>query len=181
MMHDFSERAKGLPYKIKKERIQSFIGKENLFHKELKKLLEQINPDAYIEILQGPEENGKDLVMRQKDSFGKYQNTAFVVKAIEKLSGSASGKTTELGMQVLQSFKIPAKLEDVHDSVIISNVIVVNTGTITGGAKEKILEPIIENASLKNNVDFFDIERLIKLFTEYYPEFFFNEELQTFF
>ncbi len=181
MMHDFSEKAKGLPYKIKKERIQSFIGKENLFHKELKKLLERINPDAYIDILQGPEENGKDLVMRQKDSFGKYQNTAFVVKAIEKLSGSASGKTTELGIQVLQSFKIPAKLEDVYEEVTISNVIVVNTGTITSGAKEKILEPIIENASLKNNVDFFDIERLIELFTEHYPEFFFNEELQTFF
>ncbi|HIP50992.1 MAG TPA: hypothetical protein EYG94_02795 [Campylobacterales bacterium] len=96
MIKDFSERAKGLPYKIKKERIQSFIGRENLFHKELKKLLERIDPDAYIEILQGPEENGKDLVMRTKDKFDKYQNTAFVVKAIEKLSGSASGKTTNL-------------------------------------------------------------------------------------
>lgn len=181
MIQDFSERAKGLPYKIKKERIQSFIGKENLFHKELKKLLECIDPDAYIEILQGPEENGKDLVMRIKDKFDKYQNTAFVVKAIEKLSGSASGKTTELGMQVMQSFTIPAKLEDVYERVPISKVIVVNTGTISGGAKDKILEPILANGSLKNNVEFFDLERLIELFTAHYPEFFFNEELQTFF
>jgi len=181
MIQDFSERAKGLPYKIKKERIQSFIGKENLFHKELKKLIERINPDAYVEILQGPGENGKDLVMRKKGDFDKYQNTAFVVKAIEKLSGSASGKTTELGIQVLQSFKIPAKLEDIHERVTISNVVVINTGTISGGAKDKILEPLISSASLKNNVDFFDIERLVKLFTEHYPEFFFNEELQTFF
>ena len=181
MIKDFSERAKGLPYKIKKERIQSFIGRENLFHKELKKLLERIDPDAYIEILQGPEENGKDLVMRTKDKFDKYQNTAFVVKAIEKLSGLASGKTTELGMQVIQSFTIPAKLEDIYERVLISKVIVVNTGTISGGAKDKILEPILSNGSLKNNVEFFDLERLIELFTVYYPEFFFNEELQTFF
>ena len=181
MIEHLNIRARDLPYQIKKERILSFIGKENLFHKELKKLLERIDPEAYIEILQGPEENGKDLVMRIKDKFNEYQNTAFVVKAIEKLSGSASGKTRELGMQVLQCFKIPAKLEDIYERVTISKVIVVNTGTISGGAKDKILEPILSNASLKNNVEFFDLERLIELFTEHYPEFFFNEELQTFF
>ena len=181
MIQNISERAKELSYKTKKERIQSFTGRENLFHKELKKLLERIEPDAYIEILQGPDENGKDLVMRIKDNFGGYQNIAFVVKTIKKLSGSAKGKAAELNTQIMQSFNIPANLGDVYKKVQISQVVVVITGTISQGAKDKILKPFSSHMHLKNNIEFFDLEKLIELFTEYYPEFFFDKDLQTFF
>jgi len=179
MLKDFQLKAKDLPYGTKRDIIKSYIGKENEFHYELKKLLEKIYPNSYIEILQGTEEKGKDIVVRTKDNFGNYEHIAFVVKAVEKLSGSAVSKTTEISTQVQQAFMTKAQLQDIHEEVTISKVYVVNTGTISDGAKRKILDPLLIN--YKNNVDYFAIEDLIKLFEEHYPEFYFNEDLQLFF
>ena len=53
MILDYKSRAKDLLYSVKKEAVQKFIGKENIFHQELKNLLQLIYPNAYIEILQG--------------------------------------------------------------------------------------------------------------------------------
>ena len=179
MLKDFQLKAKDLPYSTKRDIIKSYIGKENEFHYELKKLLEKIYPNSYIEILQGTEEKGKDIVVRTKDNFGNYEHIAFVVKAVEKLSGSAVSKTTEISTQVQQAFMTKAQLQDIHEEVTISKVYVVNTGTISDGAKRKILDPLLIN--YKNNIDYFAIEDLIKLFEEHYPEFYFNEDLQLFF
>jgi len=180
MIEDFKIRAKDLPYSVKSDIIKSFIGRENKFHKDLKILLENIYKDAYIEILQGPEEKGKDLVVRKKNDFGKYEHIAFVVKAVEKLSGSATGKTAEISTQVQQSFMTKAQLKDVHEEVTISKVYVVNTGTISDGAKRKIIDTLLM-PNYKNNLEFIDIETLIGYFEEHYPEFYFNKDLQTFF
>jgi len=180
MIEDFKIRAKDLPYNVKSSIIKSFIGKENEFHKDLKVLLENIYKDAYVEILQGSEEKGKDLVVRKKNDFGEYEHIAFVVKALEKLSGSASGKTGELVIQIQQAFKTKAQLKDIHEEVTISKVYVINTGTISDGAKRRILNLIDENV-YRNNLHYFAIEDLIKLFEENYPEFYFNKDLQTFF
>lgn len=180
MIKDFRIRARDLPYTTKSDIIKSFIGRENEFHKELKILLENIYKGAYIEILQGSEEKGKDLVIRKKDDFGNYEHIAFVVKAVEKLSGAAVGKAAEISTQVQQAFMTKAQLKDIHEGVTISKVYVVNTGTISDGAKRKILEPILM-PNYKNNLEFIDIETLIKYFEEYYPAFYFNKDMQTFF
>jgi len=180
MIEDFKIRAKDLPYGTKRDIIQSYIGKENAFHQELKILLENIYSNAYVEILQGAEEKGKDLVVRKQDDFGKYEHIAFVVKAVEKLSGSATGKTAELVIQIQQAFKTKAQLKDIHEEVSISKVYVVNTGTISGGAKDKILS-LIDEPSYRNNLAYFAIEDLIGLFERHYPEFYFNKDLQVFF
>ncbi|MFA6759962.1 MAG: hypothetical protein WCR69_02815 [Sulfuricurvum sp.] len=180
MIKDFKIRAKELPYKVKSNIIKSFIGRENEFHKDLKVLLENIYKDAYVEILQGSEEKGKDLVVRKKNDFGEYEHIAFVVKALEKLSGSANGKTAELVIQIQQAFKTKAQLKDIYDEISISKVYVVNTGTISDGAKRKILSLIDENV-YKNNLHYFAIEDLIRLFEGNYPEFYFNRDLQIFF
>ena len=66
MLITIKERAKGLPLSTKKEIVQSYIGKETLFHHKLKTLFERIHPNAHIYILQGNEEKGKDLVIREK-------------------------------------------------------------------------------------------------------------------
>lgn len=76
MILDYKTRAKDLPHGIKKEAIQKFIGKENIFHQELQILLQLIYPDAYIEILQGANEKGKDIVLRRKNSLTGYDNWA---------------------------------------------------------------------------------------------------------
>jgi len=180
MIQDFKIKAKDLPYSVKRDIIKSYIGRENIFHNELKILLENIYPDSYVEILQGTEEKGKDIVVRRKNNFGHYEHIAFVVKALEKLSGSASGKTGELVIQIQQAFKTKAQLKDVHEEVAISQVYVVNTGTISDGAKRKILS-LIDETSYKNNLYYFALEDLIKLFEEHYPEFYFNKDMQLFF
>jgi len=180
MIQDFKIKARDLPYSTKRDIIKSYIGKENIFHNELKILLENIYPTAYVEILQGAEEKGKDIVVRIQDNFGNYEHIAFVVKALEKLTGSASGKTGELVIQIQQAFKTKAQLKDIHDEVSISKVYVVNTGTISDGAKRKILT-LIDETNYRNNVYYFAIENLIQLFEEHYPEFYFNKDMQLFF
>lgn len=180
MILDYKTRAKDLPHGIKKEAIQKFIGKENIFHQELQILLQLIYPDAYIEILQGANEKGKDIVLRRKNSLTGYDNWAFVVKAIEKLDGRASGKTAEVATQVRQAFRTPAQLTDIYESVTISKVYVVNTGSITEGSKRNILEEIEEHP-YKNNVEWVDLQTLMQWFTDYYPEFFFSEDLRVLF
>ncbi|MHB8098776.1 MAG: NACHT domain-containing protein [Sulfuricurvum sp.] len=180
MILDYKTRAKDLPYAIKKEAIQKFIGRENVFHQELKILLQLIYPDAYIEILQGANEKGKDIVLRRKNSLAGHDNWAFVVKAIEKLDGKASGKTAEVATQVRQAFRTPAQLTDINEPVIISKVYVVNTGSITEGSKKNILDDIDERP-YKNNVEWVDLQTLMEWFTEHYPEFFFSEELRVLF
>jgi len=180
MIENFKIRAKDLPYATKRDIIKSYIGRENIFHHELKILLENIYPNSYVEILQGAEEKGKDIVVRRKNEIGKYNHISCVVKAVDKLSGSATGKTAELVLQIQQSFKTKAQLKDIHEEVIISEVYVINTGTISGGAKRNILE-LINEPAYRNNITFFDIEKLIELFEEHYPEFYFNKDLQIFF
>ena len=179
MIQDFKIKARDLPYSTKRDIIKSYIGKENIFHNELKILLENIYPNSYVEILQGAEEKGKDIVVRIQNNFGNYEHIAFVVKALEKLTGSASGKTSELVIQIQQAFKTKAQLKDIHDEVSISKVYVVNTGTISDGAKRKILT-LIDETTYRNNLHYFAIEDLIKLFEEHYPEFYFNKDMQLF-
>lgn len=106
-------------------------------------------------------------------------NSIKVVKALEKLDGKASGKTTEVVTQVKQAFNLPAKLNDKNETVTISDVCIVNLGTITQNAQDKILYEIKE-APYKNNTEFMDITRLINLFEQYYPEFFFNGSMESF-
>lgn len=180
MKFDIKMKAKSLPYRTKKEVITSYIGKERLFHHELKHLLEKVYKDAYVEILDGPEEKGKDIVVRVENSFGEYEHIAFLVKAVDKLSGSSRSRTAEIVIQLQQCFKIKAQLKDVHDEVSISKVYVINTGTITDGAKRKILQ-LIDESYYKNNTRFFAIEDLVKLFEKHYPEFYFNNDLHVFF
>ena len=172
-MINYKTKAKELTYVAKKNIIQKYIGKENDFHHIFKKLLERIYNNPYIEILQGPDEKGKDIVMENKNPMGNTY-AAFVIKAIEKLNGSASGKTSEIVMQIIQSFGTPANLKDMYEPVNISFVYVVNLGTISNSAKENILNNYIKNDSHKNAVEFIDINKLVGLFEEYYPEFFFN-------
>ena len=180
-MVDYNTKAKKLDHDTKKRLLQRFLGKENEFHHVLKKLLEKMHQEKnpYIEILQGSNENGKDLVMEYDGSTGNKKYTAFVVKALEKLDGKASGKTTEVVTQVKQAFNLPAKLNDKNEMVTISDVCIVNLGTITQGAQERILYEIKE-APYKNNTEFMDITRLINLFEQYYPEFFFNGSMESF-
>ncbi len=180
MFQNFKIKAKDLPYSIKRDIIKSYVGRENIFHNELKILLENIYPNSYVEILQGTEEKGKDIVVRIQNNFGNYEYIAFVVKALEKLTGSASGKTGELVIQIQQAFKTKAQLKDIHDEVSISKVYVVNTGTISDGAKRKILT-LIDETTYRNNLHYFAIEDLVKLFEEHYPEFYFNKDMQLFF
>ncbi|WP_373032785.1 hypothetical protein [Sulfurovum sp.] len=180
MILDYKTRAKDLPYRIKKEAIQKYIGKENAFHKVLKDLLQNVYPDAYIEILQGADEKGKDIVLRQKNQISGYEHWAFVVKAVEKLDGKAVGKSAEIVTQVRQAFRTQAQLSDINEPVTIAKVYVVNTGTITEGSKRNLLNEI-EEAPFKNNVDWIAIENLVKMFEDNYPEFFFSEDLKILF
>jgi len=180
MFQNFKIKAKDLPYSTKRDIIKSYVGRENIFHNELKILLENIYPNSYVEILHGVEEKGKDIVVRIQNNFGDYEYIAFVVKALEKLTGSASGKTAELVIQIQQAFKTKAQLKDIHDEVSISKVYVVNTGTISDGAKRKILT-LIDETTYRNNLHYFAIENLIQLFEEHYPEFYFNKDMQLFF
>lgn len=127
-MVDYNAKAKNLDHNTKKKLLHRFLGKENEFHRVLKKVLEKnaSGKNLYIEILQG----SKDLVMEYDGSTSNKKYTAFVVKALEKLNGKASGKTTEVVTQVKQAFNLLAKLNDKNEMITISYVCIVNLSTI---------------------------------------------------
>lgn len=177
---DYYARAKALPYSVKKTQIGKYYGKEAKFHDELKIALQNAYQNAYIEILQGTSEKGKDLVKRQVDEIGKVDTTAYVVKLVDKLNGSATGKTAEIFTQVSQSFKIKAQLSDFAEPIAINKVVVVLGGTISDSAKTNILT-MLDNDIYRNNVSFIDMAGLIHLFEVHYPEFYFSDELRRLF
>lgn len=177
---DYQTRAKNLPYKDKKEQFEKYYSKENLFHYELKAALQKIYPNATIVIRQGTGEKGKDVVMVQPDKLGNKNTTAYVVKMAKKLNGSATGKLAELVVQVTQCFKLPVKIEDYRDDIMVNKVVIVIAGTITDGAEENILSMFAE-APYKNNVSFVGMSALISMFEDNYPEFFFSKELRRLF
>lgn len=138
-------------------------------HDELKILFEKMfSQNASVYKTHGRDEMGRDLIISKKEPTGT-ENIAVVVK-MNKLSGSASGKILfEIVTQVNQCFEVPKSVNDQLEPLVTNQVYVCIFGDISNKAQTNL------NASLtphKGRVKFFDIEKMLNFFSEYYPNIF---------
>jgi len=167
------EVVKKLDYETKKNVIKSYIGRELDFQKELKILFERMYPTATIEILQGNNELGKDLVIIEKDPIRKNKINAIIVKAEEKLRGNA---TNPIVTQIIQAVSHPFKILNSFEEYKVDFITVVNTGTITNSAQKSIVDTV--KNTFQNQIIFWGTKELVDYFEEYYPEFFVSGEIE---
>lgn len=118
----------------------------------------------------GPNELGKDFVLRKENDFAGYDFTAVVVKNgnIDNTSTKNSKNTiTDVQRQVNQAFNIP--LDDFGGKGRFpSKVIVVCSGRLSNSARSEINN----NVEYSRNIDFIPAEKLITLIDKHYSSFF---------
>jgi len=166
------QQAKILPLKEREKILTSF--KEIEFHGLLKDLLEKIEPENYVEITHGVEEQGNDLVMIRKDPYFGESIIGIIVES-GNVSGQTKGKVDEIKSHIDQSLTSHIKLKGVAKPLFISEIWIVIVGKISGRAHDRL------NRELKGkNIRIFDIKWLVEKFTDFYPEVFFDERIMSF-
>jgi hypothetical protein len=187
---EISQKAKSIPLKSRKNILRSF--KETEIHDYIKILFEKMESDYHVEITHGPNELGKDLVIVKKDAFstdvigvivkkGDIKGTTVgeVDKLKDKINVEFKNKSKkrldEIESQIKQSISHPAELKEIFKSLPITKCFVILIGEFSKQAKERINKEI-------NNVyiELFDINWLVKNFTENYPQIFFQGQILDF-
>jgi hypothetical protein len=170
------EVVKKLDYSVKKRTIEKYIRREIEFQKELKILFEKMYPNAIVEILQGNNELGKDLVIIEKNPLKGEIVNAIIVKAEEKIRGNANNS---IPFQIVQALTHPFKISISDKEYTVDFVTVINTGTITNGAQDNIIATVKNmRNNLNNPIQFINPKELIEYFEEYYPEFFISDDIE---
>jgi len=179
---NYKEIIKNLKHDVKKSKIVSFQGKERDFQKHLQiafqNMLKQTGYDHEVEILQGPNEKGKDLLIPYKTPFGDYKAAGVVVK-VGDVKGSAS-KDNEIAMQILQCSELEVSYKNTGKPIKLDKIYVVIGGTISNQGKEHILKPIkklVKKGEI--SIEIWGMEDVIGFFEKHYPEFFLSESMKS--
>lgn len=167
--NELVQQAKILPMEKRVGVLTSF--KETEFHSPLKKLLERIEPDNYIEITHGAQEQGNDLVIIRKDRYFGDSIIGVIVKS-GKIGGRTKGRVDEIKSQIDQSLTSHMRLKGVVKPLFISEIWVIVAGEISGRAQKRL-----EREKKGLNIRIFDIKWLVEKFTDFYPEIFFDERI----
>ncbi len=119
----------------------------------------------------GTREFGKDFVFSEMTKFGFIRYCAAQVKHDEKIKQTQGSKITELVEQIRQAFSVPFTLPDSPRERHVSAVYVFNSGEITEGAKDHLLQELTRER-FGDNVHVFDGDRLETLnqFTAYHRQ-----------
>lgn len=157
--------------RTKKDILKGYSNKkESIFIKEvLIPLFEKMKYEVIDN--QGPNELGKDLLLKKINDFQELEYFAVVVKKGDIANTSRAKKVNtleEVKRQVDQSLKISLDRFD-HKGKFPNKVIVVCSGNISNSAKEEIQSNIDLQRS---NISFFASEKLIFLLDKYHPDFF---------
>jgi len=172
---NLTKQARALPYDTKKDYLLSLP--ETELHKELKSLFEKMEDKCLVEITHGPDEFGRDLVIKRQDPYGEYFVGVVVKKGDSsgKITGKTAGVIDDVISQANQAFTNRCTLREIQSgSVSISEVLVIFAGRLTGGASKRI-EAQLQQASIR----VFVIGWLVDKFAEYYPQVFLRVSWQT--
>ena len=179
---NYKEMVKNLSHQTKKNKIKSFKGKELEFQKHLKiafqNKLKESGAYQEVKILQGPNEEGKDLLIPYKTPLDDYEAAAVVVK-IDDIKGSVN-KENEIIGQISQCATLEAYYDETSQPITIRKIYLVVGGTLSKGARDKIIK-MIRGVLDAKGIKFkpMGIEDVIKFFEEYYPEFFLSDSIKT--
>lgn len=158
---------------------------ETDLHKYLKELFHAMEPDYLVEITHGAREFGKDLLIVKADKFsediigvvvkrghirgktlGDVDNLKHRVET--PLSGAEKSKLQEIESQVEQALIHPAKTRSIIRDLKVSKVFVILAGEFSNQAQTRLTSELATKAKI------FDIHWLVKEFTEFYPQIFYE-------
>lgn len=167
---NIKQRAKALLMQDRMAKVSS-IKPESDLHKILQQLLERMNA-VWVEIRQGNDEFGKDLLARVPSALGSEDIVAVVAK-LGKISGKvdSNSSVSVVLRQLDQLFQISVSTEKEASPLRVTMAIVACTGEFSSNAKQQIVN---ESSRNSRRVLYWDIRTLTEQLTEYMPEFFFD-------
>lgn len=156
--------AEALKIAERKEILQSF--RETELHKQLLRLFESMEPNLEVVLTHGRDEYGKDLVIIRRGAFDTMM-WAVIVKC-GSITGKAGGIIDVIKSQINMAIQHPYTANPL-EPLTPSKIIFIATGNISSNAQERI------KAEFNNfPIAFFDVSKLVSLFTKYYPRVFFG-------
>ena len=180
---DVQKQARSLPVETRQQILLDFP--EVQLHVMLKEMFKSMQPDYTVEITHGAGELGKDLVLVKRDNIttdvlavvvkkgdisgrtrGDVDEVVDNVKGI--LSSQGEKRIREIESQIHMALVHPAEIPTTFARLVANKVSVVLAGTLSATARMR-LEKEIPSGSV-----IYDISKLVDLFTEYYPQVFFD-------
>jgi len=128
-----------------------------------------------VEITQGNDEYGRDLVIEHKDAWGKRYIGVIVKKgdSSDKITGKSARVIDQVLMQTKEALAHPCPLREISAGVVrISEIRVIFVGRLTTHAVMRV-----QNEVKTASVQPFAIGWLVDHFSEHYPEVFFQGKL----
>ena len=181
---ELSQHARVLPVDKRREILAALP--ETELHKHLAALFQAMGPDYTVAITHGNGEFGKDLTLVKQDSIamtvvgvvvkrgdikgqtlGDVDDVAGRVRLVVAHQGGQ--KLSEIRSQVRQALAHPAEIPTCFARLPVNRVLVVLAGEMSGQARSR-LEKEVVGATLEIH----DMEWLVRNFTEYYPQVFFQ-------
>jgi len=170
------KEAQKLPYDTKKQYLLK--QKETDIHKLLLAMIDRLGDRYSAEITHGRDEHGRDLVVKERDQLGD-QYIGVIVKIGNRngeLTGKTAGEIDEVISQAKQAISHPCILRELEAGAVkINQLWVFFIGRLTESASNRI-EVELKDASKR----IFALEQTIRLFTDHYPEIFFDSVLAEF-
>lgn len=145
-----------------KERIMNISSEVNELHPLLEELFQRHSKISRVEYTHGVTEMGADFVLSRIDDI---LNTTEYVGVVAK-KGKIHVDLDSVERQVWECTNVPRKIDGGKKEIILSQVWVISTGSITNGAKDKI------HAKYPGtNVHFIDADQLSSMVNEYIPSY----------
>ncbi|MFC1974083.1 NACHT domain-containing protein [Chloroflexota bacterium] len=173
---DLVAQAKIMPYDLKKQHLLS--QKETDIHKLLLSLINKLSDKYSVEITHSKDEHGRDLVVKERDPLGTQYIGVVVKKGDGKgdLTGETSGVIDDILSQARQAFAWPCLLHELEARAVrITQLWIFFIGRFTNNASGRIERELGDLP-----IRLFALEPTIELFTNNYPEIFFNPILAEF-
>lgn len=188
-MHDeVYVQAKALPKEQRSRILSSFS--ETRLHKALKIVLERMEPTFSVAVTHGADEFGKDLVVVKKDKLmtevvgvvvkkGDIKGTTAgdvdgLKNSVANITGAHKKRILEIESQIDQAFKHPAEMPQIFAKLPVNHVIVMLAGDISSNARKRL------TSELQGSITVRDMDWMVDVFSEHYPQIFFEEEVITF-
>lgn len=183
------KQAKLLPYDERKRILLSF--RELDLQPYLKELFSSMEPSYLIQVTQGTDELGKDLVLIKKDKLTtdvigvvvklgdvKGKLLGEVDEVIERVVNFTSKEVTvikQVNTQIKQSFRHEAEVKDALEKYKVNKVIVVIAGEISNEGRTRIVKEVDVSEEYIHGINW-----LVESFTEFYPQIYFDGKVTTF-
>lgn len=145
-----------------KKRLEDISKEVEELHPLLEELFQRHTKISRVEYTHGSDEMGADFVLtRTHDVLGTPEHIGIVAKR-----GKIHVKLDDVMRQIDQCTNVPRKIDGGKSEVVLSQVWVVSTGTITKGAQDRI------HAKYPGtNVQFVDLNLLASMVAEYVPSY----------